>query len=71
MQRKNAVIFERLVDIEQGRFGWVMRQPGATERTGLGHNEPGFGEFLQNAPDHDRISVYAFRNLFGFKGFFA
>jgi hypothetical protein len=37
----------------------------------LGHNEPGLGEFLENAPDHDRISVYAFRNLFGFKGFFA
>ena len=71
MQRKDAAIFERLVNVEQGRFGGVMRQPGAAERSGLGHDQSGLGEFLENAPDHDRISVYAFRNLFGFKGFFA
>ena len=71
MQRKDAAIFERLVNVEQGRFGRVMCQPGAAERPGLGHDQPSLGEFLENAPDHDRICVYAFRNLFGFKGFFA
>ena len=71
MQRKDAAIFECLINVEQGGFGRVMRETGATEGTGLRHDQPGFGEFLQNAPDHDRISVYAFCNLFGFKGFFA
>jgi hypothetical protein len=48
-----------------------MRQPGPAQGTGLRHDQPGAGEFLQNAPDHDWICVYAFCNLFGFKGFFA
>jgi len=71
MQRKDAVMFEGLVNVEQGRFARVMRQPGAAQRPGLGHDESGPGEFLENAPDHDRICVYALCNLFGFKGFFA
>jgi len=71
VQRKDAAIFERLVDVEQGGFGRVMSQPRTAERTGLRHNQPSLGEFLQNTPDHDWICVYAFCNLFGFKGFFA
>lgn len=64
MQRKDAAIFERLVNVEQGGFGRVMRQTRAAERTGLRHHQPGVGEFLKDAPDHDRIGVYAFCNLF-------
>jgi len=64
VERKDAAIFESLVNVEQGGFGRVMRETGATEGTGLRHDQPGFSEFLQNAPDHDRIGVYAFCNLF-------
>lgn len=64
MQRKDATIFERLVDVEQGRFSRVMCQPGAAQGTGLRHNQPCLSQFLQNAPDHDWICVYAFCNLF-------
>jgi len=64
VQRKDAAIFECLVNVEQGGLGRVVRQTRATERTSLRHHQPGFGEFLQDAPDHDRIGVYAFCNLF-------
>jgi hypothetical protein len=36
----------------------------------LGHHEPGLRQVEQHAANDYRIGVHAFRNLFGFKGFF-
>jgi hypothetical protein len=70
VQRKDASALECLINVQQGRFcgSFASRD----RRANRFETQPTrFGQFLQHAPDHDWIGVYALCNLFGFKGFFA